>query len=94
MAMPTVTFLPSGRTAEARAGATLLGVIRGAGLPIGYACRGRGVCLACRVRVTGPLAAPDVAERALLDRIADPGPWRIACLARLAGDATVQADYW
>ncbi|MEZ4469443.1 MAG: 2Fe-2S iron-sulfur cluster-binding protein [bacterium] len=89
-----MTFLPGGRTATIRAGAPLLGIVKAAGLPIGYACRGRGVCLACRLRVEGAQDAPGPAEQALLARIDEPGPWRIACLARVLGDATVQADYW
>ena len=89
-----LTFRPDGATVEAREGATLLAIVRRAGRPIGFSCRGLGVCLACRLRVEGPMAPPSPAEQALLARIDVPGPWRIACLARIAGDVTVQADYW
>ena len=90
----SITLLPSGRVVPARPGATLLAVVLGAGMPIGYSCRGRGVCIACRLRVEGEVEPPDDVEQGLIARIAEPGPWRIACLARVAGDATVQADYW
>lgn len=103
--MPTVTLRPSGHQEPARVGATLLAVVRAAGLPIGFSCRGRGVCLACRLHVEGALAPPDPQEQALLARVAaeveaapldgrPAGGWRIACLARVAGDVAIQADYW
>jgi ferredoxin len=92
--MPLITFLPDGATLEVPAGTRLLAAVLRAGRPIGYSCRGLGVCVACRLRVEGDAAPPDERERALLARIAEPGPWRIACLARIDGDVTVRADYW
>lgn len=92
--MPIVTFLPDRQTIEAPDGARLLGAIRRANRPIGFSCRGLGVCLACKVRVDGPCAPPTPEEARLLARIEAPGAWRIACLARIAGDVTVSVDYW
>lgn len=92
--MPRVTFLPDGQTLEVADRTRLLGAIRRAGRPIGYSCRGLGVCLACKVRVEGPCLPPTPEEARLLARITAPGAWRIACLARIAGDVTVGVDYW
>lgn len=97
--MPIVTFLPDGQRVDAPAGARLMGLVRQAGRPIGSSCRGRGICIACRLRVDGPMQPPDEAERRLLIQIAEEdgegeGAWRIACLARIAGDVKVRADYW
>jgi ferredoxin len=92
--VPLITFLPDGATLEVPRGTRLLGAVLRANRPIGYSCRGLGVCVACRLRVEGEMAPPDERERRLLARVAEPGPWRIACLARVEGDVTVRADYW
>lgn len=93
--MPRVTFLPDGQHRNMPAGARLLAAIQRAGRPIGLSCRGRGICVACRVRVQGSLAPVEPDEAALLVKIEEPGAWRIACLARLGeGDVRVHADYW
>ncbi len=100
-----VTFQPDGQTLEVPVGATLLAAVLRVGRPIGYACRGRGVCVACRLRVEGPLSPIEADERTLLDQLTTPAPapdepeghpsgYRIACLARILGDVRVRADYW
>jgi ferredoxin len=94
-----VTFNPSGVTIEARTGRQLLAVIRESGLPIGYSCRGQGVCTACAVRVKGKTNPIEEQERRLLRRLADieendSGALRIACLVHVEDDLFVRADYW
>lgn len=89
-----ITFLPDRQTLEVPRGTRLLAAVLRAGRPIGYACRGLGVCVACRLRVEGPMSPPDDRERALLARLEEPDAWRIACLARVEGDVEVRADYW
>ena len=84
---------------SAARGRRLLSVIKGSNLPIGYACRGRGVCTACAVWVSGDAGPIGDAESTLLERL-DPteetgrGVQRIACLARVNGDLKIRADYW
>tara|TARA_B100001250_G_C19602148_1_gene701107 strand:- start:254 stop:565 length:312 start_codon:yes stop_codon:yes gene_type:complete len=95
----TVTFAPSGVTNTVNRGRRLLTVIREAKLPIGYSCRGQGVCTACAVRVIGDLEPANLQETKLIERIEDHAPnqdgaIRIACLARVDSDLTVRADYW
>lgn len=92
--MPIVTFEPDGQTLEVRRGTRLLTAVLRAGRPIGYACRGLGICVACRLRVRGAVSPPGDRERALLSKLDDPAAWRIACLARVEGDVRVRADYW
>ena len=92
--MPTVTFEPDGAVLEVAAGTPLLTAVLRAGRPIGYACRGQGICVACRLRVRGDVSPIDAAEAALLARLDDPGDQRIACLCRVRGDCAVRADYW
>ena len=77
----------------------VLGVVLEAGLPIGRACRGAGICLACGVWLEGPQSPIEPAEAALIARRAGPirrgdARWRIACLARIEGDVRIDTDYW
>ncbi len=52
-------------------------------------CGGLGRCGKCRVLVDGPLFPPDEEERRILGGELEEG-WRLACRARLAGDAVVE----
>jgi ferredoxin len=93
--MPIVTFLPDRQQVEVSAGARLLTAVQRARRPIGLSCRGRGICVACRLRVQGSMQPIAADEAVLLEKIDEPGAWRIACLARVAdADVQVQADYW
>ena len=65
--MALVTFEPDGAVLEVRAGTPLLAAILAARRPIGYACRGLGVCVSCRLQVWGAASAVDAAEAALLE---------------------------
>ena len=95
----TITFLPSGQVCEVRKGVSLLKVIREQGLPIGYSCRGQGICIACFVWVSGATRPESAQEIALLERLGE-GPNRegfsprIACLVKVDSDMIVSADYW
>lgn len=80
-------------------GRRIFGVVIEAGRPIGRACRGAGVCLACGVWVEGPTSPIGEAEAVLIARRDGPttrgaARWRIACLARVEGDVHVDTDYW
>ena len=95
--MPRVTFLPSGRSFEVRAGGSLFRAALRARLPLARSCRGVGVCGLCHVRVVGAaegLAPPTDAELALWARAAVPAGERLACLARVVGDVAVTTSYW
>lgn len=83
----TIRFGPSERTVEASAGETLLDVLRREGLFVEAPCGGRGLCGGCRLRVSGDLSPADEGERALLGSRSE--EIRLACRARLAGEATV-----
>ena len=94
-----VTFYPSGQRIMVRRGSSLLKSVLKAQLPIGYSCRGLGVCHACALWVKGDLSLVSSAERALLTQITavqSRGDFnlRISCLAKIEGDLAVHADYW
>jgi ferredoxin len=95
--MVVVTFEPDGAVLEVCPGTPLLAAILRAGRPIGYACRGQGVCVSCRLQVWGAVSPVDAAEAALLARLgpdAQVPDQRIACLVRIEGDVRVRASYW
>jgi len=78
-----------GPSAEVEEGTTLLDALRGAGVPIIASCGGLGLCGLCRVRVLrGSLSPPTSREREVIGSLLAEG-WRLACQARVAGDATV-----
>ena len=95
----TVTFQPSGQAVRVRQGRQLLAVIREAGLPVGYSCRGQRVCTACAVWVTGAIEGPSDEEAALLNRLGErssttEAELRISCFVHVEADMVVRADYW
>ena len=97
--MCEVVFQPSGKRILVRQGSRLLKTVLGVGLPIGYACRGLGLCVACAVWARGELSEICASEAALLSRMEKSRQradfnLRIACLARIRGRVEVYADYW
>ncbi len=95
----TVTFLPDGQRRVVPTGRRVLAALLDAQRPIGYSCRGLGVCVACAVWVNGPQSPISAAEAKLLEQVDEPltrdgAQRRIACLACVEGDVSIQADYW
>ena len=89
MATIRLTLSPSGRVIEAAEGVTVYDALLRAGVPFDAPCGGRGVCGRCRVVASGGLDEPGPQERRTLGALLEQG-WRLACVARLAGDATVE----
>ncbi len=89
--MPTVTVVYGTeiKTIEAEEGAVLGEVIAEIGLPLEQPCAGRGTCGLCKVLAEKGVAPPDEIEHKHLT----PGELaldnRLACRARVAGDAQV-----
>lgn len=81
------------QTVRAPVGVTLLSVLRdqapGAAQALDTPCGGDGRCGKCRVMARGALSAPDAAEKRVLAPAALTDGWRLACRARILGDATV-----
>ena len=96
----SITFLPDGQQLQARPGRKLLPVIVEAERPIGYSCRGLGICNACVVWVSGDVAPMGEREKQLLNVIDDESERRsgfqrrVACLTMVQGDVLVTTDYW
>ncbi len=89
--MPVLTVIYGDKTEiiEAPAGALIGEVVARTGLPLEQPCAGRGTCGKCKVLAEAGIAPPDPVERHHLS----PGELaldnRLACCARLEGDARV-----
>ena len=85
-----VVFEPSGRSVYVLPGTVLLEVAARAGYILQTPCGGGGTCGKCRVRVTGgSCPATQSCAKILGDARVREG-WRLACQARVQGDAVVE----
>lgn len=84
-----VLFLPDGVSASVPAGSTLLEAAAAAGIAIDAPCGRRGVCGKCRVRASGDVAPPTLAERTLIPPEDLEQGWRLGCQTEVVGDVTV-----
>lgn len=79
-----------GRPVTCAKGSTLLNALLNAGVLVGTACGGRGVCHFCQVTVRGaPTSADDLEKRALGNVLVAKG-MRLAC--RVIVDAPMQVS--
>ena len=69
-------------------GQNLLNLLANQGIYVDAPCAGRGKCGKCRVKVTGGVTPPDEKEMEFLGD--NTSGDRLACQARLTGDATVE----
>jgi ferredoxin len=92
---PTVTFQPSGKVCPVRPGQSLLEVAESHGLPIAAECRS-GICGSDPLRVVAGqenlAAPPEAGEAETLEDLCglEPGPCRLACMARVRGPVVVE----
>ena len=86
----TVTIKPAGLTVACTRGASLLEVIRRAGIPLLSSCGGNGTCGCCRIRIlSGSIHLPSAEEiKHIPDADLSDG-YRLACQVRIEGDTTV-----
>ena len=87
-----VRFLPADLAVQVARGSFLTAAAARAGVSIVHDCDGQGVCGTCRVRVeegAGSLSPVDPRERLQLGPAVTEG-WRLCCLVRVEGDATVR----
>lgn len=83
-----VTFLPSGRTVEVKAGETIIKAARQAGVHINASCGGSGVCGKCRVLIEQGAVTGGKSEK--LSEADFRAGWRQACTAQVEGVVTVR----
>jgi len=85
-----VLFAPTLTETRQEAGKTILDAARELGLYIDSQCNGRGKCGRCRIRVVEGKAGPFTQEESEFISLTDKGlGYRLACMARVAGDMTV-----
>lgn len=88
--MMRVDLQPIGRRADVPAGATVMEAAQTAGVELAAVCGGEGICGKCRVRLVHGSLSPLVdAEREWLSDAEIAAGMRLACLARLRGDARI-----
>jgi uncharacterized 2Fe-2S/4Fe-4S cluster protein (DUF4445 family) len=85
----TVVYGEQTKTIEAETGSVIGDIIAQTGLPIEQPCAGRGTCGLCKVLVEHGVAPPDEVEHEHLSDGELALNNRLACRARLAGDARV-----
>ncbi len=82
-----VVIMPDSKEVWVVSGSTIKEALFAASIPVSMPCGGHGRCGKCVVRVSGKVSEPDDAEIARLPRgIKDA---RLACVARLEGDAEI-----
>lgn len=86
----SIRFEPTGRTITVPVGSTLLAAARLAGIALDAPCGGLGRCGSCRVRAEGAVAPPSAEEQELLGGASVAAGVRLACRARITGDAVVE----
>lgn len=93
--MAPIRFVPWNRTIQAQVGWTVLDAARAAGVPLGAACDGDGICGACAVRVvSGEASKEGPLERRTKAANGVRGALRLACLLPTRRALTVTTDYW
>jgi 2Fe-2S ferredoxin len=91
----TVSFHPLQRAIDVAPGTTVLQAARAAGVPLGAACDGDGICGACAVRVLDGRAGREGAlERRTKLANGVAADLRLACLIPARGDLRVTTAYW
>jgi len=84
-----VTFEPDGTEVFVPAGTLLSKAAAAAGMPVENPCGGVGTCAKCRVIVAGGCEAPDTSERRRLSEEDIAAGVRLACRAKVIGEANV-----
>lgn len=86
-----VVIMPDSKEVWVVSGSTIKEALLAASIPLSMPCGGHGRCGKCVVRVTGKVSLPDEAEKAKLPaRMKDA---RLACLAKLEGDAEIMIPH-
>lgn len=84
-----VTFEPDGTEVFVPAGTLLSKAAAAAGMPVENPCGGVGTCAKCRVIVAGGCEEPDTSERRRLSEDDIAAGVRLACRAKVIGEANV-----
>lgn len=90
--MPKITFMPAGHSFEVVAGTTILVSAIQNGLQLRHDCT-EAICGTDRVKIlsgTDRLSEKDENEELTLEMMNAGPDERLACVARIAGDVTVQ----
>ncbi|TVQ79431.1 MAG: (2Fe-2S)-binding protein [Bradymonadales bacterium] len=95
--MPKLKLLPSGLVLEAPRRANLMRFLHDAGVPVGSACGGKGLCASCKIQVlrgAENLSRPNDRELDLAERNRLQKNERISCQTKVLGDVELTTPYW
>lgn len=87
--MHYVTLIPGNQTGSFPKGTLLLDALLDMGINIKTPCGGKGICGKCQTKIKGVLSGTTAAEQKILE---NENHSRLACQARLAGDAQIYTD--
>lgn len=94
--MSTLTIMPSGKTIEAKEGASLLELILAAGENIMHKCDGNAQCGSCHIYLQAgkkSVSRIQAAENERLDTIVGIGSKsRLACQAKITGEEDITVE--
>lgn len=85
----TVVYGTQAKTVEVAPGTLVGDAVVASGLPLEQPCAGRGICGKCRILAEAGLVAPDAVEFENLSAGERAVGTRLACRARVAGDAEI-----
>lgn len=95
MTGPRIRCEPLDIEIEALPGETIFDALRRAGVPIGSACDGDGICGRCGVEVLeGPVSEATEAELRVARKNRVAAGARLSCCATPLGDLRVTTPYW
>lgn len=90
--MTSITLLPSGKTIQAEAGASLRDFLFPEGME--FACGGKGNCRGCRVRVLDGAWEPNEKEKRALPAEMLTQGWRLSCQGKIERSVTLEIAQW
>ncbi len=84
-----IIFQPSGKSAAAETGTTILQAAEDCGIQINTPCGGKGTCGKCRVRISKGAVEPGDNDKFFFSDMELARGWRLACCAKVREDIVV-----
>lgn len=107
--MPEIRFKKTGKSLSVPRGANLMKSLLEAGVPVASSCYGKGICARCRIDVSIPSDANQLAagglsrenplEKQTRERLSETtqalaNSERLSCQTKVLGDIVIDTPYW